>query len=166
MTDVFKEYFKSNLDIIMDWIVALRSGTYLQNRGQLKGPILKEKTASGNAKIGYCCLGVFCDLSKGLDGHWDKFDFVYFSKIEGEYDFEETHLPYHLEQILSAAVVDVKDRNHLPLELVEQGKLSGALITLNDSRMSNFEQIADILEGLFFGDQEQAAESLKELGFV
>jgi hypothetical protein len=55
------------------WIDALRGGNYLQNQGCLKAEVYE-------GKIGYCCLGVLCDLvdpdawSNVTDG-WDRFAF-------------------------------------------------------------------------------------------
>lgn len=40
-----------NKDIADKWVEALRSGKYKQGRGLLKG------------EVGFCCLGVLCDIS-------------------------------------------------------------------------------------------------------
>ncbi len=63
---IFRHYFQKihiltrnnmNQDIKKQWVNALRSGEYKQTEGQLKD------------SVGYCCLGVLCDLhaKAGLD---------------------------------------------------------------------------------------------------
>lgn len=44
------------------WLTALRSGKYKQARGRLVRPTKK-------GGVGYCCLGVLCDISKA--GWWE-----------------------------------------------------------------------------------------------
>jgi hypothetical protein len=41
---------------IKDWVEALRSGNYQQVQGTLKGK-------KDNGSVGYCCLGVFCEIN-------------------------------------------------------------------------------------------------------
>jgi hypothetical protein len=41
------------------WVAALRSGDYVQARGTLRGPAEDDAGA-----VGYCCLGVLCDLHR------------------------------------------------------------------------------------------------------
>ncbi len=61
------------------WVKALRSGRYKQAHKALRRPILLD---TGESKIGYCCLGVACDLidpsiwepSKNPEGTNDSFD--------------------------------------------------------------------------------------------
>ena len=54
-----------NPDIKVRWVEALRSGRYEQARGVLR------KQIDDQGRVGYCCLGVLCDLYVGLGvGHW------------------------------------------------------------------------------------------------
>lgn len=41
---------------IKDWVEALRSGNYKQTEGTLKG-------TDEEGDIGFCCLGVFCEIN-------------------------------------------------------------------------------------------------------
>ena len=50
-------------NIAMRWIKALRSGKYKQARSALR-----------NKKVGYCCLGVLCEISKlGKFNRYDEY---------------------------------------------------------------------------------------------
>src|ERR1044072_648640 len=53
-------------ELLTKWLAALRSGTYLQYQGKLKGKLR-------NGQLGYCCLGVLCDVLEKEEGigHWD-----------------------------------------------------------------------------------------------
>lgn len=49
-----------NPDIKAEWVAALRSGDYLQGRGQLHSFILND---DGSKESRFCCLGVLSDLA-------------------------------------------------------------------------------------------------------
>lgn len=60
-----------NAQIKAEWIAALRSGEYPQDKGMLHGD------------IGYCCLGVLCDLhAKSTGGTWGD-DYTYLGEQNG-----------------------------------------------------------------------------------
>ena len=71
---------KMNHDIKNEWVTALRSDKYRQIQGQLRDN-LKGK------HVGYCCLGVLCEITKQeTDGEWDQYNSVCFkigNKSEG-----------------------------------------------------------------------------------
>jgi hypothetical protein len=97
------------------WIEALRGGEYAQDRDALK------------TNKGYCCLGVYCDISK--TGRWEynsSFDigvkFRYIVGLKSSMSF----LPYPLSQDVDHEAVDM-------------------LIQLND-RGKSFGEIADWIE--------------------
>lgn len=47
-----------NADLKAKWLEALRSGRYQQARGALR----RDTSTKGSEEVGYCCLGVLCDI--------------------------------------------------------------------------------------------------------
>ena len=108
--------------MVEQWIAALRSGKYAQTRNVLKD------------EVGYCCLGVACDIS-GL-GKWDGF----------HYSIGSEHRAGELPTLV---------RDALGLRACNGSFREGCLTNLNDSGKT-FAEIADIIEsrpkGLFKND--------------
>lgn len=55
-------YKKMDPKIKAKWLTALRSGNYRQVEGALRGFTVAEDGLSQTNKIGYCCLGVLCNI--------------------------------------------------------------------------------------------------------
>ena len=109
------------------WLEALRSGKYKQSRGQFK--VTEEEHArqvanyfdkKSAAPVGYCCLGVLCEISpklKKLVGpDWED---------EGRFDRD------------AAAYAGLSD---------DLGYAQDTLIDLNDQHRKSFKQIANWIE--------------------
>lgn len=109
-----------NKEAIKKWTDALRSGKYKQGIGALK------RVEDG--EICHCCLGVACEVFK---------DELNLKEIEGDlfsFDGERFGLP----RIVS---------NHLEFNyLVGTPNSTFSIVTLNDSGIFTFEEIADIID--------------------
>lgn len=119
---IYKERWKA-------WIEALRSGKYLQSQGQLYDP-----------NLGYCVLGLACELVDGVVGEWvtDKYD-TYFFK-----DSESNEKSYY---VLTGDVVNyyaLPRDDGFDVEL--WGDRHATLLTLNDRYKASFQEFAEILE--------------------
>lgn len=114
-------------------VAALRSGTYQQTTGHLKD------------EIGFCCLGVACDISN--EGAWEinMHGSVLYRLNEGGYG--ETHvMPYTLESYYGFTT---KSGTFTPQVLLAQDGMRFSvsdLWSLNDSLRWHFDQIADFIE--------------------
>lgn len=97
------------------WVEALESGRYKQTRESLH-------------KIGYCCLGVWCEIREG--GEWIRDplsrsrDFTY--ELDGE----------------TVLVEDAQLDDHLLAELGISDEEQADYIMLNDKDRANFKRIA------------------------
>ncbi len=121
-------------DIKKRWINALRSGDYEQSSGQLQDT------------IGYCCLGVLCDVVKydvGLDWEFVSGDGPYF-------DGEMSLLPHSVWNYVTDGLhlpsspttkCDFNVENHL----FDHYDSEASLAEINDEGAS-FEEIAQIIE--------------------
>jgi len=111
-----------NQEIKKEWVEALRSGKYQQATGVL---------CNG---VGYCCLGVLCDIVKDkVGGEW--------VKDGNEYRFDIGDMSY-----LSLLPPAVQKYTELPNCLPSvPGKDEMTLSGLNDTG-STFINIADIIE--------------------
>jgi hypothetical protein len=95
------------------WVKALRSGEYKQGTGTL-----------GNAKDGYCCIGVACRIAGAPDEALVGENVIDHNKIWGaKYD-------------LPKEITGRSDRNELVCKLTNA----------NDIQHLNFSQIADFIE--------------------
>ena len=122
-----------NAKIAEKWVAALRSGEYLQGRGQLAKVVYSTKQPD-NAVIKYCCLGILCDLAvkAGLPidvGHTDVT--AYSDGIT--YDEGTVYLPPIVQRW-----ADIQTMN---------GRIDNktSLSKLNDT-CKTFPEIADIIE--------------------
>lgn len=105
-----------NKDVKTSWLYALRSGKYTQARSALK------KSIGHEDDVGYCCLGVLCDISQ--KGKWKK-------------DRQGTY--YWYDDISGVLPKSVKEWSGVILE--RERDLAG----MNDGG-SSFEEIADWVE--------------------
>ena len=145
MSDVFEDYFKSDLDIIEEWIDALRSGKYTQTQNALHDPVV----------CGFCCLGVLCDLNKDANSYWVEGEFRHLIMPSGWELFEPTDLPVRFKDLLSRAALQVADENKLQHSFfANPAALPSMLVQLNDRHGFDFSQIADLLDAIYFGGPE------------
>lgn len=131
-----------NSQIKQKWVDALRSGKYPQDTGVLR------------STVGYCCLGVLCDLYRQEHNiQWDVHR--YNSNLGDHYDIPENEVTkidlsdeFHFDGELELLPDKVKlwaglnDRNpyvHIDDDVVNQ------LTELNDNGAS-FNEIADLIE--------------------
>lgn len=120
-----------NTENVGKWLTALRSGEYDQATGKLR-----ELNDDGDV-VGYCCLGVACEIS-GL-GTWEGEDYL----VNGVSDPEVVGL-------LPVAVRDWLgfDTSNPALDLYEEE--SGTSATeANDDYGASFSEIADAIEGQY-----------------
>lgn len=114
------------------WLAALTSGEYKQARGQLRDD------------IGFCCLGVACDLyiKETGEGRWEHEEFVWLEHYDDEPEpfelTESAELPFPVQRWLGLA----RDSSSVTFEGFEiAGTWFESLIALNDGR-----QLTDTLE--------------------
>lgn len=122
------------------WVDALRSDRYCQTAGVLRGP------ANGNpADIGFCCLGVLCDLHR-----------VMVNKQTGEstarWDDEEGYQcgRYSSKAVLPENVArwaGVDSYNPKFLRLRNDGHETAVYLSEMNDAGKSFEEIADAIEG-------------------
>lgn len=101
------------------WLEALRSGKYKQVDGALKGRL-------DTGKMGFCCLGVLCDLAAKDGG--DKWEASESSDIL-YYKYESGQLPDVMRKFLK---ITEKQQEYL--------------IEMNDNLGAKFPKIADYIE--------------------
>lgn len=56
------------------WVKALRSGKYKQVKESLRAEVYDEETGHYRDEIGYCCLGVLCEVAPGISWNGDKYE--------------------------------------------------------------------------------------------
>lgn len=129
------------------WVAALRSGEYGQSVGGLKQII--SQNPDGSYKIGYCCLGVACDISglgewvQGPNGTWT----YSYSTGSSSWDSSEVVLPDTVAVELGLDIVGEFEygftvRNWDGDDYVKHEMW---LTSLNDAGFT-FGQIADIID--------------------
>lgn len=129
-----------NPEVKAKWLAALRSGEYEQTEGRL------------HDKVGYCCLGVLCDLyTKEVGGHWEQVDtgshtFSFYDGVETPADgfptlavCEWAGLPNNNPSVTLEVPDDWEDR---PVG----GKIIASLSETNDELGCTFGMIANIVE--------------------
>lgn len=124
-----------NSRIKQKWVDALRSGKYSQDTGVLR------------STVGYCCLGVLCDLYRQEHNiQWDfrcHYDIPenevtkFYLSDEFHFDGELEHLPDTVK--LWAGLNDRNPHVHIDNDVVNR------LSELNDNGAS-FNEIADLIE--------------------
>lgn len=126
-----------NKDVKERWLAALRSGEYKQSKNFLKHPI------DGGENIGYCCLGVLCDLyikeKNNPNIIWDinlHGTHIFKSSISDVLIVESKALP---EQLFEWAGLDEKN------PAICYHDMNTSLAELNDNGKT-FEEIALVIE--------------------
>lgn len=136
-----------NEDVKAEWLAALRSGEYKQTIGALE---YTEHNNDDEDLVGYCCLGVLCDLAakKGITGR--KIHRVSVRSVTDADYFEDvlygSDQAGWISQILPADVqiwADITGGN--PDIALDDGFGTTSLAELNDMGKS-FAEIADIIE--------------------
>lgn len=128
---------KLTIELKEKWVAALRSGDYPQARGGLRryrtNYDADENHRVRGELIGYCCLGVLCEIA-GLP-KYEPGDTSF-----GGYIFDEE--------------LGVKSDTALPSsdEYFLDGPTEGHLIGLNDSEKKDFKEIADWIEAYIVPD--------------
>ncbi len=107
-----------NIRNMRKWVKALRSGEYQQTTGALKN------------SVGFCCLGVACDISKV--GRWDSYN-CYTTDSDGDWGT----LPVEV-----CSWLGIKSKN----PSLRSGHGRKAASILNDDDGASFAQIADAIE--------------------
>jgi len=140
----------TNLELIKEWVKALRSGEYTQGKRALRDTENK-----------FCCLGVLCDITKEkLNLEWGLWaDEIADELVEGEvYHIGKEKcggvLPFEVSQYLGAEldhrVVIKTDNSKIPEEVNNSLRFNYTYLTdLNDDYGLTFNEIADILEEEF-----------------
>jgi hypothetical protein len=119
------------LDIAKQWTEALRSGKYRQTLNMLKNTF--DEPSEDGTKVGYCCLGVLCELAAdaGILNRAENDGYTY-EDAEGTY---YTALP---PVVLEWAGIHFANG----WRSVDEPSLVG----LNDEWGFSFEQIAEVIE--------------------
>lgn len=119
------------MNLLHEWLDALRSGTYEQTRERLR---------DGD---GFCCLGVACDIAAqhGM-GYWDGDDFILTEDGE-EVCAVDVNLPSMLYDVFH---IDALTTDSDVLILNTRRSFQSSLQSLNDNDRKTFEEIADIIE--------------------
>jgi len=140
----------TNLELIKEWIEALRSGEYTQGKKALR-----------NIKNEFCCLGVLCDITKEkLNLEWELEVYELADELIEEEVYHigkekcEGVLPFKVSDYLGAEldhrVVIKTDNSKIPEEVNSGLKWDYTYLTdLNDDYDLTFNEIADILEEEF-----------------
>lgn len=131
------------------WTAALRSGEYQQARHQLRREI--ESLADDTVAIGFCCLGVACEVAvkEGVVRREQSF----YGSVSGDIhsDSSSTALPQAVVDWLglSGRDGDLTERVEYkhPGHECDEEHTTGTLIGLNDDAGYTFEQIADLVDG-------------------
>ena len=152
--NVIAERFHTRQNKIDAWLHALRSGRYQQVTGQLR---------KGD---GFCCLGVFCDLNQDKDNKWIRDNDFEYMRPSGHLSSEGAVLPNIFVDMLHEmhlnAVYEYPDVKRISMDDFHE-----CLVSLND-RYFNFNQIADVIELVFYGtplDHYLSVELLAKLSF-
>lgn len=124
---------KMNPEVKEKWLKALRSGEYAQTVGVLATNLV-------NGKIGYCCLGVLCELAPGIEKLYDCG--VGFSN-DVTFDREWELLP---ESVMKWAGLESKNPTISIWDELEAKRISCDLAELNDHKRWDFNKIADAIE--------------------
>jgi len=124
------------------WVKALRSDDYKQTTGKLFGT-LDDGNSLFEENVGYCCLGVLCDIS--TEGEWFGFSYLHHPEGGGEEEWDAD---------IDAEVFE--DWTGLG----EEAK--NALIHFNDEDHYNFNEIADAIERYAKGERPPSASTLTE----
>ena len=121
-------------DIKAKWLEALRSGEYAQAKGALKDDLDPDDPT----KVGYCCLGVLCELARQEGGVLNSVSKSFTGTYN--YDGESGLLPYSVQRWSGLNDSSPEYQN-------EDGEYIW-LTDLNDNGKT-FAELADIIEERF-----------------
>lgn len=128
-----------NPEVKAKWLAALRSGDYAQAKGSLKDDLYEDENNPTEAtSVGYCCLGVLCELARQEGGVLTSIS-KSFSGIYN-YDGESGLLPFSVQQWSGLNDSSPEYQN-------EDGEYIW-LTDLNDNGKT-FAELADIIEEKF-----------------
>ena len=126
------------------WVEALRSGNYPQTQGKL----YRSDDGDVFTSVGYCCLGVLCDLDD--NGEWDDDDHYRYPDHVGDgYMIYETEPPLAVRQSvglpveLMHALVSANDGDEVCHEQTRDMMIK---VGLYPGMTHSFQQIADVIE--------------------
>jgi hypothetical protein len=131
------------------WVAALRSGDYRQAKQELAKPV--PVAADGTSELGYCCLGVLCELGVASGAP----DITVLQMPEGRKaytvgDNERWTVtpPPHLWQWAGAGeTYDPKVSGTSTRTMLKQGLVNqSTLMDANDGLGLSFDEIADLIE--------------------
>lgn len=125
MTQSRKIIHRTPKQVYTKWLAALRSGKYKQMQEKLRG-----QTDSG--AVGFCCLGVLCDLAVkdgGGTGEGWFGDYVSFENKHGETELHSGIPPESMTNYLGITEEETQD-----------------LMEMNDSESRSFKYIARHIE--------------------
>jgi len=116
-----------NAEIKKQWVEALRSGKYKQCQRTLRREHIRDGSSECAFGVGFCCLGVLCDLHASLfGGDWKEPD-------------DDGDCRYHDE--LGELPESVKTWSEF-----NDARQEHELISLNDDAGKDFDRIADYIE--------------------
>jgi hypothetical protein len=107
-----------NIKLAKKWVKALRSGKYRQVQNVLKGP-------DGSKHVGFCCLGVYCDI-------YDKTKWKKDSDGNNRYLGSYMDMPEKLRQELGLTSTQVSE-----------------LVSMNGDYDKSFKDIANHIENYY-----------------
>lgn len=141
-----------NKENIRKWVDALRSGKYTQTTGRLAD------------KVGFCCLGVACEVAADNGVAISKTN-LDDSNMTVEYDGSAGELPDKVCEWLGFS--DEGDHEYSPshysdppLPTKEHGNYSA--VTWNDEAKASFAQIADLIEANYLADPPSGLSAAEE----
>lgn len=141
-----------NKDIARRWVEALRSGRFEQTKGALARKL-------DNGKVGYCCLGVLCELAVEENVIPSK---VAPPEYTDRFVFGTGDMMPGVEVDTWASAGGLDDRYRLPVsdEIAEDLREAGITVRhnmaflpeLNDNLGLTFNEIADLIEAAYLND--------------
>jgi hypothetical protein len=125
-----------NTEIKQKWVKALRSGEYKQGQHRLRTLDFDNKVdGPRHVVVGYCCLGVLCDiLSKEGQGRWD-----------GEFFKFEEHKSNSTLPASVAQYLEMPENPMVDYDGEDHHAMRDSVAELNDGYYS-FEFIANLIE--------------------
>lgn len=124
-------------ELLDPWLKALRSGEFEQTKFRLHRLVRSEAFDGEIRPVGYCCMGVACEINR------DKFERVdSYGEVE-IFDNSDGLLPFVLRDLYGldgygTLEVMIQDKYGFPSHL--------SLASLNDQYDFTFPQIADVLD--------------------
>lgn len=126
-------------DIKSEWLAALRSGKYKQAKGMLK----RSASELSNNSVGFCCMGVLCDISG--QGKWKEETGRGTGPLETKMNRYVCKDGSSYGSLPMGIITWAGLNSHTPFVTKDNGSLA-SLAELNDSDNKSFEEIADLIE--------------------